>query len=89
MEGRSYNISCNREGGFGTATSVWFKSNTAIASNTGAQVYAIMMDTNNWILVLKMFRASDVGSYTCKGTNSNVTLDIGTSMLIQAHDVLI
>ena len=51
-------------------------------------MYAIMLDTHNWILVLKMFRASDVGNYTCKGTNSNVTLDIGTSTFIY-HTTLI
>ena len=85
VPGRSFNIKCNRDGGFGGATEVWLRGDTPVQDRTGEtiapttpSVHTIMMDSNNWILVLQLFQESDVGAYTCRGTTSSVTLVIRT-----------
>ena len=89
VPGRSYVINCNGEGGFGGSSEVWFFNGTLVTDQTGemvdpatASVYTIMVDGNNWRVVLQMFGESNTGRYTCRGTNSNVTLVIGTGTLI-------
>ena len=84
--GRSYNITCNCDGGFGGTSDVWLRDSTPVptgqtVSSTMSSIHTVMVDTNNWILVLQLFRASDAGNYTCRGADSSVTLRIGTSTI--------
>ena len=86
--GLSYQINCNKEGGFGGATTVWYRNGVPVTVQTGptpvpsvSSVHAYKEDENNWKLILQRFM--DGGMYTCRGTNGELTLVIGMSMLIE------
>ena len=70
------------------STDVWLQNGNPIQDRTGQtvqtampSVHTLMLDSNNWVLVLQMFRETDAATYTCQGANSNVALVIGTSRL--------
>ena len=88
VPGLTYEINCNREGGFGGATTVWFRNGVAVTVRTGqtvdpsvSSIHANMVDGNNWGLILQRFM--DGGRYTCRGANGELTLVIGMSTLIE------
>lgn len=82
VPGLSYEINCNREGGFGSAMNVWFLSNgTPVQQdqpeNTSvSHIYNSKATNNDWKLYLLRFKEADVGEYTCKGDDSHATLAI-------------
>ena len=88
VPGRSYEINCNHEGGFGGAQYAWFHSNsTPVQKVTNSDpvnmssVHAIKVDANNWKLLIQEFRETAAGEvYTCRGANRNVTLVVGSGM---------
>ena len=80
VQGRSYEINCNREGGFGSATNVWFHANDMPVHQAGtldiSLIYTVKINNNDWKLVLNKFNESTVDMYTCRGENGHVTLAI-------------
>ena len=87
VPGRSYEINCNHEGGFGGARNVWFYSNdtpvsiqdeiTSMPINV-AFVFSVMTNNNDWKLVLHNYRETDGGGYICRGANSRLSLAIAS-----------
>ena len=80
VHGRSYEINCNREGGFGSATNVWFHANDMPVHQAGTfdvpLIHTVKVNNNDWKLVLNDLNESAVDEYTCRGKNGCVTLAI-------------
>ena len=81
----SYRIFCEQsEGGFGSATQVWFRDNVAVSTTAlGAGVsgvYAVQESTSMWVLEVQMFSGIMSGTYSCRMDDNRVALVIGSGV---------
>ena len=81
----SYRIFCEQsEGGFGSATQVWFRDNVAVSTTAlGAgvsEVYAVQESASTWVLEVQMFSGIMSGTYSCRMDDNRVALVIGSGV---------